>query len=358
MTAFSRHARGSKQKRGTTNKKQAKARDKRMAKKAAAAARTAAEAMADLAEPEEEAAVCKRDAAQDKRRRHAIVMRFIDLGSPAKDTWDGPDGVVHDIRKWLGMRCNANIAPIRQVLDRHVAGELLVKPRSGRKPKLTKGEALIATHSLEAGKGRAQAAHDVTAWRELQGKDKVSEKAVRTGFKNLGGVTQRRGTEGTGSRDEESAWAQTSLAQAEQLKGQIVTPEEEERAAAEQQAEAAATGPLLKVEGRSGRVRSLADDPLHVIGRKEHISVPYSWWREWWDQQPAKVRRKKMYEKCELVGYVASYTHGDGGVEPAYIIKCSGKWGCFAMRAPDAIRLLPARLQPTDATVDEDGKVP
>ena len=36
-----------------------------------------------------------------------------------------------------------------------------------------------------------------------------------------------------------------------------------------------------------------------------------------------------MYEKCELVGYVASYTHGDGGVEPAYIIKCSGKWGCF-----------------------------
>ena len=112
------------------------------------------------------------------------------------------------------------------------------------------------------------------------------------------------------------------------------------------------------MEGRSGRVRSLADDPLHVIGRKEHISVPYSWWREWWDQQPAKVRRKKMYEKCELVGYVASYTHGDGGVEPAYIIKCSGKWGCFAMRAPDAIRLLPARLQPTDATVDEDGKVP
>ena len=36
------------------------------AKKAAAAARTAAEAMADLAEPEEEAAVCKRDAAQDR----------------------------------------------------------------------------------------------------------------------------------------------------------------------------------------------------------------------------------------------------------------------------------------------------
>ena len=66
MTAFSRHARGSKQKRGTTNKKQAKARDKRMAKKAAAAARPAAEAMADLAEPEEEAAVCKRDAAQDR----------------------------------------------------------------------------------------------------------------------------------------------------------------------------------------------------------------------------------------------------------------------------------------------------
>ena len=50
--SLSRHARGGKQKRGTTNKKQAKARDKRIAKKATAAARTAAEAMADLAEPD------------------------------------------------------------------------------------------------------------------------------------------------------------------------------------------------------------------------------------------------------------------------------------------------------------------
>ena len=89
MGSLGRHARGGRQKAGSKDKKHRKARDKRIAKKAAATARTAAEAMADLAEPEEEAAVCKRDAAQEKRRRHAIVMRFIDLGSPAKDTWDG-----------------------------------------------------------------------------------------------------------------------------------------------------------------------------------------------------------------------------------------------------------------------------
>ena len=51
-------------------------------------------------------------------------------------------------------------------------------------------------------------------------------------------------------------------------------PEEEERAAAEQEVEAAATGPWLKVEGRC--VRSLADDPWHVIGKSEYIIAPYS----------------------------------------------------------------------------------
>ena len=49
---LSRNVRGGDRKAGTNNKKKAKARDKNLAKKVAAAARATAEAMADLAEPE------------------------------------------------------------------------------------------------------------------------------------------------------------------------------------------------------------------------------------------------------------------------------------------------------------------
>ena len=203
-----------------------------------------------------------------------MVWKFVEMGSPPEDKWSGPGGVLAEIRKLLGWHYNRDVAPIRTLLRRHLNDEPLVKPRAGRPAKLTQGEALIGADCLESGKGRGQAAHQVSAWRQLQGKSAVSEKAVRTGFKRLDGVTQRRGTDGTGSRDVESAWALASLAQAEQFTSQIVLPEEEERAAAEQEVEAAATGPWLKVEGR--RVRSLADDPWHVIGKSEYIIAPYS----------------------------------------------------------------------------------
>jgi len=354
---LSRNARGGDRKRGTLQPKLAAKRDKNLAKKAAATARATAEAMADLAEPEydsdDEQPERVRDAAQEERSRQLMIWKFVDMGSLPEDKWSGPGGVLAEIRKLLGWHYNRDVAPIRALLRRHLNDEPLVKPRAGRPAKLTQGEALIGADCLESGKGRGQAAHEVTAWRQLQGKSAVSEKAVRTGFKRLDGVTQRRGTDGTGSRDVESAWALASLAEAEQFTSQIVMPEEEERAAAEQEVEAAATGPWLKVEGR--RVRSLADDPLHVIGKSEYIVVPYSWWHEWWRAQPAKIKRKT--EKCELVGYVASYKHGDGAVEPAYIIKCSGDWGCFAMRAADVVSRLPLRLQPAEATVDEACKV-
>ena len=275
---LSRNARGGHRKRGSKDKKKAKARDKNLAKRVAAAARATAEAMADLAEPEydseDEQPERVRDGAQQERSRQLMVWKFVDMGSPPEDKWSGTGGVLAEIRKLLGWHYNRDVAPIRTLLRRHLNDEPLVKPRAGRPAKLTQGEALIGADCLESGKGRGQAAHQVSAWRQLQGKSAVSEMAVRTGFKRLDGVTQRRGTDGTGSRDVESAWAQASLVEAEQLTSQIVMPEEEERAAAEQEVEAAATGPWLKVEGR--RVRSLADDPLHVIGKGEHITVPYS----------------------------------------------------------------------------------
>jgi len=223
--------------------------------------------------------------------------------------------------------------------------------------KLTLGESLIGADSLERGTGREQAAYIVSARREQQGKSAVSAKAVRTGLKSIGGITQKRGTQGTGSRDENSPWAQASLAEAEQFQVQIITPEEEERIAAEQAAAAAATGPLFKVDGCSRRVRSLADDPLRIIGRDESLDVPYSWWRNWWNTQPAKLRQKSKRETCGLVGYVDSFTFGDGKTEPAYLLS-AGEWGIYAMRTDDVIKLLPARLRKEEEPVDESGRVP
>ena len=217
MGAHSRHVRGS-QKQGSRNKKKAAARDKRAADAAAAKQQAAAEAEDDVEEPEDdsdgEQPTRVHDEAQEERRRQAIVYKFEELGAPPEEQWSGPGGTLAEIRKWLGLHCDADVRPIKQVLQRHVAGESLRKPNSGRRQKLSHGEALVAADCMERGKGRAQAAYIVTARREEQGRSKVSEKAVRTAFRTLGGVTQRRGTDGTGSRDVESAWAQTSLAQA------------------------------------------------------------------------------------------------------------------------------------------------
>ena len=44
-----------------------------------------------------------------------------------------------------------------------------------------------------------------------------------------------------------------------------------------------------------------------------------------------------------MVGYTDSFTHGDGGKEPAYLIS-AGEWGIYPMRTADVIKLLPERL--------------
>jgi len=198
MGAHSRHVRGS-QKQGSRNKKKAAARDKRAADAAAAKQQAAAEAEDDVEEPEDdsdgEQPTRVHDEAQEERRRQAIVYKFEELGAPPEEQWSGPGGTLAEIRKWLGLHCDADVRPIKQVLQRHVAGESLRKPNSGRRQKLSHGEALVAADCMERGKGRAQAAYIVTARREEQGRSKVSEKAVRTAFRTLGGVTQRRGTD-------------------------------------------------------------------------------------------------------------------------------------------------------------------
>ena len=139
MGAHSRHVRGS-QKQGSRNKKKAAARDKRAADAAAAKQQAAAEAEDDVEEPEDdsdgEQPTRVHDEAQEERRRQAIVYKFEELGAPPEEQWSGPGGTLAEIRKWLGLHCDADVRPIKQVLQRHVANPTAAAVRSCRMAKL------------------------------------------------------------------------------------------------------------------------------------------------------------------------------------------------------------------------------
>lgn len=174
-----RERHGHYKKAGTKNKKQAAARDKRAADAAAADQQAAAEAeeAVEAAEDssEDEQPSCERDGAQEDRSRQVMVWLFVKMGSPPEAEWSGPGGVLSEIRKVLGRRHDCNLNRIKAVLRRHINGEPLVKPRSGRPPLLTHGEALIGADCLRSGKGRDQAACILSARRQQQGKSKCCE---------------------------------------------------------------------------------------------------------------------------------------------------------------------------------------
>mmetsp|Transcript_33393 Transcript_33393/g.107302 ORF Transcript_33393/g.107302 Transcript_33393/m.107302 type:complete len:375 (-) Transcript_33393:811-1935(-) len=201
------------------------------------------------------------------------------------------------------------------------------------------GEALVAADCLARNMGREQAAYVVSARRQEKGiygdKADVSSFAIRTGFRALDGVTHRRGTTSTGSRDVDSPWATSRLAQVLQFKAELMLPDEEAQA----EADARAEGESFKLEGTRARVRSLADDPLHIIGKGEVVRPRGSWW----PNQPAAVRKKTW--PCELVGYVSEFKFSNGDKEEMYILSCQGFY--YPMRASDVRHLLPQRLLPT-----------
>jgi len=277
----------------------------------------------------------------EEMRRQAIVFKFRLMGEPAQEHWQGPGGTLARIRQWLDMPYTADVRPIAKVLNRYLEGDSLTAYGNcgGRNRKLTHGEALVAADCLARNMGREQAAYVVSARRQEKGiygdKADVSSFAIRTGFRALDGVTHRRGTTSTGSRDVDSPWATSRLAQVLQFKAELMLPDEEAQA----EADARAEGESFKLEGTRARVRSLADDPLHIIGKGEVVRPRGSWW----PNQPAAVRKKTW--PCELVGYVSEFTFSNGDKEEMYILSCQGFY--YPMRASDVRHLLPQRLLPT-----------
>ena len=90
-------------------------------------------------------------------------------------------------------------------------------------------------------------------------------------------------------------------------------------AAAEQPAQRPRGEELAKnfeVEGPDGDVelRTLEDDPWHVI-RKGIMIKPYT---SWWDPNDKSTDRSG--NDCELVGYVAEHTYTDRKKAAAYIL--------------------------------------
>ena len=168
----------------------------------------------------------------DAHRRVAIVYKYELLGCPPQSEWGKQGGTMRQIADFIGMPESCNYQPVRSVLERHLAGEDILKHRSGqgRPAKLPVGQQLIAADCLRRGTGQEQAAHILSAWRESRGmpleQAAVSRRVVQTAVVHLGGVHNRRGTTSTGSRDPESKWATSRDAQATQWKAQVETPEQ------------------------------------------------------------------------------------------------------------------------------------
>ena len=269
-----------------------------------------------------------------KARQGAIIWQFEQMGKPAPFLWDGAGGTVLQICAKLGLNPNGSARQsVINVLERHLAGLPLTAHGGGKKPKLTRGESLVAADCLRRGIGRDQAAFVVSDWRESKGlasaDAKVSGKSVRTGFKSLGGVTQRRGTVGTGNRDPDSKWATSRLAQMHQIKEQLIIPASTEQAASIRK--------TFRVEGSSTSITSQLDDPLHIIDKGCKVQVSGSWWPD----QPDDIKKKKF--GCEICGYTQSFTFEYGKVAPAYIIL--HEEGYYGMPATDMLKLLPAKLR-------------
>ena len=126
--------------------------------------------------------------------------------------------------------------------------------------------------------------------------------------------------------------------------------------AAPRAAPAARSGKTFDVEGQT--ITSEADDPWELIGKGEHIYILGNWW----NKPPASeeealeewITNANAQWKCELVGYVEEWTHGDGEEAPAYIIKELSENRCYAMRVNDVRRRLPQRLQPVEVESDDE----
>ena len=140
-------------KNGTKNKYQAANRDIRAAEaeiRARAAAQATTESpipatpIPEVASPYEPTYVPSKGELQS-HKRVAIVYKYEQLGCPPETEWGKHGGVLRQIADHLEMPDPCDYRPIREVLQRHLAGEDVqyTKGGQGRKTKLGRGEQLI-----------------------------------------------------------------------------------------------------------------------------------------------------------------------------------------------------------------------
>ena len=347
-----------KKKGGTNNVNQAAARDKRAADAAEAELSAAAEALQALEAPVPPPAAVQpptepvpahepSNGEMAAYRRMEIVSKYQRLGCPPESVWSKHGGTLRQIADHLEMPDPCDYRPIREVLQRYLAGDDVFSTKGGQGPsgksKIPYGQQLIAADCLRRGTGQEQAAHVITAWRETKGMSEeeaaVSRRVVQTAVVQLGGVHQRRGTTCTGSRDPGSKWATSRNAQAVQWHGQVETPEET--------AAASAPGATLDVAGK--RVKTLAIDPLKLLTLAAVIKVLGSTW----PGQSAADRKKRW--PCTLRGYVDKYKYINGDIEAAYFIESEGH--LYPMRVDDYIKHLTPAQRPADGA-SVLGKIP
>ena len=176
-------------------------------------------------------------------RRCAIRWIYRALGSPEpgpdEENWKGANGWVSVICNRLGLKMASSSASVRETLRGIDEGrDVRLRQENGRlgARKMTPCDIGVAADCLEAGLGLQYAAWQVGARRysralmakraplteEEEKIARVSPECVRQTCQRAGADVHRRQTKKSGSSDTTAAWAKASLAQAKQMRTQLL----------------------------------------------------------------------------------------------------------------------------------------
>ena len=176
-------------------------------------------------------------------RRCAIRWIYRALGSPEpgpdEENWKGANGTVSVICNRLGLKMASSSASVRETLRGIDEGrDVRLRQENGRlgARKMTPCDIGVAADCLEAGLGLQYAAWQVGARRysralmakraplteEEEKIARVSPECVRQTCQRAGADVHRRQTKKSGSSDTTAAWAKASLAQAKQMRTQLL----------------------------------------------------------------------------------------------------------------------------------------
>ena len=254
---------------------------------------------------------------QDEGETRVVIKYFYkQLGSPPEEDWDGHYGTISEIRKRMG-----NSAPgwvtVRRTLELLAAEymDVMVRGTPTRKRELSDEDDLYVGLLLCEGYSQRETLDALNADRAEDGLDPVSRQQVRDAETRVGLKRRRRRGEKSGSVDEQSDWAQASLAQSLQFKDQV-------RRGLEAQAPA-----LERRQIKVGANHVLVDttDDWGVLGKD--IGV----YGRWWEDKKMSKKDKNHPWPCKLAAFSSSYHWPKGEVLPTYFIESQGH--LYPMRA-------------------------